>query len=61
MNININERIEDNDIYYSLIEIDGEGKINIEDIKPFLSEAIRFFGNNKFLSIACFETINITK
>jgi len=50
MNVNIGEKIEDNDVYYSLIEIKGDNGINIEDIKASLREAIRFYGVNKYSS-----------
>ena len=43
MNVNIGKKVEENDLYYSLLQIDGADSINIEDIKPFLREALRLF------------------
>lgn len=44
MNVNVSEKIKDFDIYYSLIEIDGEKELITEEIKKSLSDAIRFYG-----------------
>ena len=48
MNINIAEEIKDNDIYYSLIEIEGTGSLDVNDIKSSLSEAICLFGYRRY-------------
>ena len=50
MNINIGKKIAENDVYYSLIEVQNNGQVNVDEIKPFLREAIRIFGIHKFAS-----------
>ena len=45
MNINIGEKIEHNDVYYKLIEIDKKEEVLItEEMKEALRDAIRFYG-----------------
>ena len=48
MNINIFEKIKDNDIYYSIIEVKGNGQLSIDEIKPSLRDAIRIYGTGKY-------------
>ncbi|MBP0967600.1 MAG: hypothetical protein J5722_08195, partial [Oscillospiraceae bacterium] len=50
MNISISEKIVENDIYYSLLEVQGNGQLCIDEMKPFLREAIRIYGNQKYAS-----------
>ena len=50
MNINIHQKIEGNDIYYSLIAVEGNGQLCIDEIKPSLREAIRLFGIRRYAS-----------
>lgn len=48
MNINIGEKIKDNDVYFSLIAIEGSDSINIDDIIPYLRESMVIFGNQRY-------------
>ena len=43
MNVNVGEKIKELDVYYSLIEIDGEKELITEEMKKSLSDAIRFY------------------
>ena len=48
MNINISEKVIKNDIYYSLLKVEGNGQLCIDEIKPFLRDAISIYGTNKY-------------
>ena len=48
MNINISEKVVKNDIYYSLLKVEGNGQLCIDEIKPFLRDAISIYGTNKY-------------